>query len=230
MLVVDRFGGAVHHQPFWGLVIPGEKQGAKTLDNGHVSSLGSTAPRPADRTARLNALLTAVGSGDAESFSALYDELSPAVYGTALRVVRDADYAADVTQEVMVEVWRTAPSFDGNLGTAAAWVSTMAHRRAVDRVRSVQAQRNRDQEHLDRSNETPWDSVAETAETRSEREAVFDCMGTLTNAQRDAVAQTYYQGLSYREAAEQSNVGLPAMKSRIRDALIRLRQCLEGGS
>lgn len=186
----------------------------------------STDNTRADRTTRLNGMLSLVGTGDREAFAEFYDEVSAMVFGTAVRVLRDRDHAAEVTQEVMIEVWRTAPRFNPESGSAPSWVATMAHRRAVDRVRAVQAQRERDQHVLDRHHERGWDVVADEVELRDEHRRVADCLESLSPIQRDAVRRTYYDGLTYREAAEQADVALPTMKTRIRDALVGLSRCL----
>jgi RNA polymerase sigma-70 factor (ECF subfamily) len=170
--------------------------------------------------------LARVAQGDQDAFAELYDALSPAVHGTALRVLRDPDHAAEVTQEVMVEVWRTAPQFDPRRGTARAWVVTMAHRRAIDRVRAVQAQRDRDQRVLDTDFARPFDEVAEQVEQTLEAERVRHCLDGLTDTQRESVTLAYYDGRSYREVADHLDAPLPTVKSRIRDGLTRLRDCL----
>lgn len=179
-----------------------------------------------ERSERLRVLISGSADGDCEAFAGLYDEVSSVVYGTAVRVLRDEHHAAEVTQEVMLEVWQSASSFDERLGSVSAWVATIAHRRAVDRVRSVQAQRGRDQKVLDRTLDVPWDTVADEAEGRWERQQVRDCVDTLTPMQQEALQRTYYEGLTYRQAAERTQVALSTMKSRIRDALIGLRRCL----
>ncbi|WP_282948375.1 ECF RNA polymerase sigma factor SigK, partial [Cellulomonas endometrii] len=163
--------------------------------------------------------LARVADGDLDAFTTLYDTLSPAVHGTALAVLRDPDHAAEVTQEVMVEIWRTAARWDARRGSARAWATTMAHRRAVDRVRSVQAQRNRDQAVLDADRPRDFDVVAEQAESRLEAERVRHCLGGLTDTQREAVVLAYYDGRTYREVAESLAAPLPTVKSRIRDGL-----------
>lgn len=188
----------------------------------HVSSPGA---RSAAQLAADDALAR-VADGDLDAFTTLYDTLSPAVHGTALAVLRDPDHAAEVTQEVMVEIWRTAARWDARRGSARAWATTMAHRRAVDRVRSVQAQRNRDQAVLDADRPRDFDVVAEQAESRLEAERVRHCLGGLTDTQREAVVLAYYDGRTYREVAESLAAPLPTVKSRIRDGLTRLRDCL----
>jgi RNA polymerase sigma-70 factor (ECF subfamily) len=174
----------------------------------------------------LEALMAAVTTGDQQAFAELYDRTAGVVHGTARAVLRDPDHAAEVTQEVMLEVWRTAARFDPSQGSVRTWVTTLAHRRAVDRVRSVQSQRTRDQRVIDIEHDRPFDSVAEEVEGSMERERVQHCLDGLTDTQREAVVLAYYGGLSYREVGERLEAALPTVKSRIRDGLTRLRSCL----
>lgn len=171
-------------------------------------------------------LMAAVAGGDHEAFAQIYDRLARAVHGTARAVLRDPHQAAEVTQEVMLEAWRTAARFDPAQGSVRTWMVTLAHRRAVDRVRSVQSQRNRDQRVLDEAQERPLDVVAEEVEETMERQKVRSCLETLTATQREAVLLAYYGGYTYREVAERLTSPLPTIKSRIRDGLLRLRSCL----
>ncbi|WP_308121701.1 ECF RNA polymerase sigma factor SigK [Actinotalea ferrariae] len=185
-------------------------------------------PPGADAATGLDAeaLMPAVARGDQQAFAALYDVVSGAVHGVARAVLRDPDHAAEVTQEVMLEVWRTAARYDRAQGSVRTWVLTLAHRRAVDRVRAVQAQRDRDQRVLDGEHGRPFDVVSEEVEDAMERTRVRGCLGTLTETQRDAVVLAYYGGRTYREVAEELGAALPTVKSRIRDGLLRLRDCL----
>ncbi len=171
-------------------------------------------------------LLTAVARGDDRAFARLYDALSRGVFGTCLGVLRDPDHAAEVAQEVWVEIWRTAPRFEPDRGSARTWALTLAHRRAVDRVRAVQAQRDRDQRVLDEQGDRPFDVVVDEVESGLERVRVRDCLGSLTETQRAAVTLAYYGGRTYREVADHLGSPLPTVKSRIRDGLLRLRDCL----
>lgn len=168
-----------------------------------------------------------VVTGDSAAFSELYDALSPMVYGTSLRVLRDPDLAAEITQEVLLETWKNAARFDPVGGSVMAWVATIAHRRAVDRVRSVQAQRQRDEQAGITAFDPPRDVVSEEAEQHMDQQSIRECLDTLTDLQRHAVHQAYYGGLTYREVAERTSISLPTVKSRIRDGLRRLRECLE---
>ncbi|WP_309485025.1 ECF RNA polymerase sigma factor SigK [Cellulomonas sp. NS3] len=185
------------------------------------------APEPvADEPESTDALLVRAAAGDEAAFALVYDALSPAVFGTCLAVLRDRNHAAEVLQEVMVEVWRTAARFDPERGSARTWALTLAHRRAVDRVRAVQAQRNRDQRALDEQVERPFDVVAEEVEESMDRARVRHCLEGLTPTQHEAVVLAYYGGRTYREVADELAAPLATVKSRIRDGLLRLRDCL----
>ncbi|MFI6133823.1 ECF RNA polymerase sigma factor SigK [Micromonospora sp. NPDC051141] len=171
-------------------------------------------------------LLSRVARGDEAAFAKLYDTMAGRVLGLTRRVVRDAAQAEEVTQEVMVEVWRTAGRFDAARGSASAWILTMAHRRAVDRVRSEQARTNRVQQVAATETHVPYDEVVEDVTARLEREQVRRCLGRLTPVQREAVTLAYYGGHTYREVAEKLGTPLPTVKTRMRDGLIRMRDCL----
>ncbi|NUU19245.1 ECF RNA polymerase sigma factor SigK [Cellulomonas humilata] len=183
-------------------------------------------PDEADVPRSAESLLADVAQGDDSAFAVLYDTLGRGVFGTCLGVLRDPDHAAEVAQEVWVEVWRTAARFDAARGSARTWTLTLAHRRAVDRVRAVQAQRDRDQRVLDASTEREFDVVADEVESALEQVRVRDCLGTLTSTQKQAVVLAYYGGRTYREVADDLAAPLPTVKSRIRDGLLRLRDCL----
>ena len=184
-------------------------------------------PPPTTARGPVDAALIACGDGDPATFGTVYDALAPVAYGTSIGVLRDPDHAAEVTQEVMVEVWQKAARFDPARASARTWVATLARRRAVDRVRAEQARRDRDQRDLDASVAgAPHDAVAEDVERRLEGAAVRRCLDSLTATQREAVVEAYYGGRTYREVADRLGAALPTVKSRIRDGLGRLRDCL----
>ncbi|MFG2895477.1 ECF RNA polymerase sigma factor SigK [Streptomyces zaomyceticus] len=183
--------------------------------------------RPAD-TGRddIADVVQQVARGDKQAFSALYDALAPLVFGIVLRVVRDRAQSEEVTQEVMIELWRQAARYRPEAGSVTAWAATIAHRRAVDRVRSAQAATDREHAQAAREHATAFDETAEQVETRLESEQVRRCLRGLTELQRQAVTLAYYQGLTYREVAESLRTPLPTIKTRMRDGLIRLRDCM----
>ncbi|MFF6990966.1 MULTISPECIES: sigma-70 family RNA polymerase sigma factor [unclassified Streptomyces] len=174
----------------------------------------------------LEELVGRVALGDEDAFAGVYDAVAGPVLGVVRAVLRDQAQSEEVTQEVLVEVWRTAPRYRRDRGTAVNWILTLAHRRAVDRVRSADAAAARDHKAalLDRLPE--YDEVAERVEARLEREQVRRCLRTLTELQRQSVTLAYYRGLTYREVAEALALPLGTVKTRLRDGLIRLRDCL----
>lgn len=194
-----------------------------------LGQTGAVAPPPVRTSSHdvVGALLVKCAAGEPAAFTPVYDALGPVAYGAALGVLRDPDHAAEVTQEVMVEVWQTAARFDPARGSARTWVATLARRRAVDRVRAEQARRNRDQRDTDlATGQAARDLVVEDVERNLEGSAVRRCIEGLTPTQREAVVVAYYGGLTYREVAEKLDAALPTVKSRIRDGLSRLRDCL----
>jgi len=171
-------------------------------------------------------LLRQVARGDEQAFRVLYEQLAPRVYGLAKRVVRDPAQAEEVAQEALVEVWRNAARFDSAKGSATSWVLTITHRRAVDRVRAAQSGADRERRVAAASVETPYDDVVEEVTASLEQQQVRRCLQGLTDLQREAITLAYYDGFTYREVAEKLDAALPTIKSRMRDGLIRMRDCL----
>ena len=170
----------------------------------------------------LTPIIAAVASGDQVAFAALYDRLSPTVYGVVRRVLRDPSQAEEVTQEVFVEIWRQAARFDGERGSVATWAVTIAHRRAVDRVRSEQAHRDRQLRSaaVDPAAEsTPEDTALDSEDRRRAKAA----MAALSAPQREVLELAFYEGLTHVQIADRLDVALGTVKTRIRDGLIRLR-------
>jgi RNA polymerase sigma-70 factor (ECF subfamily) len=171
-------------------------------------------------------LLGRVALGDESAFEQLYDKIAGPVLGVVRKVLRDPAQSEEVTQEVMVEIWRTAPRFDPSRGGATTWVLTMAHRRAVDRVRSAQAASDRETRVAALEHTPEFDQVAEAVEASLEREQVRRALDALTPLQREAVRLAYYGGHTHREVAELLGVPLGTVKTRLRDGLIRLRDAM----
>jgi RNA polymerase sigma-70 factor, ECF subfamily len=177
-------------------------------------------------TDTLGVLLERVAAQDQAAFAELYDVTRTRVFGMVLRVLRDPGYSEETTQEVYLQVWKSAGTYDPRQGSALSWLITLAHRRAVDRVRSEQSGADRESKYGAVAVDAAFDSVSEEVAQRDDSRRVVDCLGTLTELQRRSVELAYYRGLTYREVAEQLSSTLPTVKSRIRDGLLRLKNCL----
>jgi RNA polymerase sigma-70 factor, ECF subfamily len=176
------------------------------------------------RGQNLDGLLDRVARGDQDAFEAVYDQLAGPVYGLIRKVVRDPAQSEEVTQEVLLEVWRSASRFDAARGSAATWVMTIAHRRAIDRVRSTSASAEREQKTAQPL--VLSDEVAETVAANMDAERVRRCLGGLTELQRESITLAYYGGYTYSQVAALLHTALGTVKTRIRDGLIRLRDCM----
>jgi RNA polymerase sigma-70 factor (ECF subfamily) len=170
------------------------------------------------------ALLARVARGDHAAFEAVYDQFAGPVYGLVRKVLRDLAQSEEVAQEVLLEVWRTASRFDPARGSASAWVMTIAHRRAIDRVRSENAATAR--EHKLIPGTEAGEDVAELVEGKLDRQRVLHCLDSLSSLQAESVTLAYYGGYTYSEVAELLDIPLGTVKTRIRDGLIRLRDCM----
>ncbi|MFJ9776544.1 ECF RNA polymerase sigma factor SigK [Kitasatospora sp. NPDC101157] len=172
-------------------------------------------------------VLQRAGRGDEAAFETLYQAVAGPVYGVALRTLRSPAHAEEVAQEVLLEVWRTASRYRPEQGSVMAWVLTIAHRRAVDRVRSVQASTERD---LRVVIQDPYESECDPPESQAvrslDRQRVRSALAELSAVQREAVVLAYYGGYTQREIAHRVGVPLGTVKTRIRDGLIRLRAVL----
>ncbi|MGO1839330.1 MAG: ECF RNA polymerase sigma factor SigK [Candidatus Microbacterium stercoravium] len=180
---------------------------------------------PEDGTAddAAGALLLRIADGDRAAFAELYDMLSSRVFGLILRVLVNRSHSEEVLQEVFLEVWQSAARFAPNRGQGRTWILTVAHRRAVDRVRASQASANRDVRAGLKDIGIPHDSVAEQAELGIAGEQAVTALGALPEMQREALVLAYFGGYSQSEIAALVGSPLGTIKTRMRDGLTRLR-------
>lgn len=191
----------------------------------HAARLGLAGDAALAAAPDLGELLARVARGDEAAFAAVYDALGAAVHGMARRVIRDPSRAEEITQEVFIQVWQTAVRFDPQRGNAKSWVLTLAHRRAVDAVRHDQAATDRENKY-DWSGGPDFDEVEETVTISLEHEQVRRCLDGLTDLQREAVNLAYYQGYTYAEVADALDANPATIKTRMRDGIVRLRDCM----
>ncbi len=167
--------------------------------------------------------------GDQGAFARLYDVTSARVLGMALRVVRDPAQAEEVAQEAYLEIWRHAGRYDAGRGSALAWMLTIVHRKAVDRVRAAEAATRRDLSYHQQNQPVEHDETAEAAHASLEARRVRGALETLTPVQREALELAYFGGYTHSEVAGMLDLPVGTAKTRIRDGLIRLRDTMGVG-
>ncbi len=185
--------------------------------------LADSSTLAADRQS-LAELLDLVAGADAAAFAELYRRIAWKVLGVATSTLRDTSHAEEVTQEVFLEIWQRASSFDSAKGSATSWVMRIAHARSVDRVRQAQAARNRDGAYFQAEFEPEFDSVVDDVLRNVDNHRLRAAVAELTPLQREAVTMTFYTGHSYREASDALGIPRATMKTRVRDGLLALRR------
>lgn len=171
-------------------------------------------------------LLTSVRAGDKAAFAELYDVLAPQVLGLATHILRDRAQAEEVTQEVFVEVWQNAHTFDPARGSAKAWILRLTKSRAIDRLRSWRSAQARDTEDFNRQL-TTWVVAAEDeAQQRLESEELQELIDSIGEPHRSALMLAYFGELSHQEIADATGVALGTAKTRVRDGLQKLRKAV----
>ena len=191
-----------------------------------LRAVGSGAPA-SQEAPELVELLTRSSRGDEGAFAALYDATSARAYGLALRVVRDPAQAEEVTQEAYLDVWRHSSRYRADRGSVIGWLLTIVHRKAVDRIRSAEAATRRDETyHLQA--DVDHDQTVEAVQTSLDTQRVRTALQQLTTNQREALGLAFYGGYTHTEVAAMLDLPLGTAKTRIRDALIRMRDFLGG--
>ena len=189
-------------------------------------SVGTGALGREAQTQHLTELLQLSARGQETAFAELYDLTSARIHGVVLRVVRSPEQAAEVTQEVYLDIWLHAANYSPTRGSALGWMTTIAHRRAVDRVRSLISTKAREERYGQESTEREADQVWENVQQDFETQRVRKALHTLTVSQREAIDLAYFGGYTQREVAGLLRVPLGTVKTRIRDGLIKLRDAV----
>ena len=179
--------------------------------------------------ARLDSLVAGVANGDQHAFSQLYDALSPLAFGVIIQILGDNSLAEEVLQEVFVEVWNKAGSFDPERGHARTWVGRIAHSRGIDRLRAHNASVRRDDADFVLGERIRSIDVETEALTNVEGKRLRAAVDTIGEPHRTAVLLTFFDGLSHAELAETTNVPLGTAKTRVRDGVRKLAAVWERG-
>ena len=187
---------------------------------------GTSWPDPEHlETEEADSLLQAAARGDHGAFDLVVTRLSGPIYDLVRTVVHDPAQAEEVTQEVLFEMWRQVTRYDPGKGSAAAWALTIARRRAIDRVRSMAASSARERKNVVAA--VSWDQVSEALDETLDREQLHHCLDRLSSPQLQAIGLAFYGGHTYPEIAILLGVPLGTVKARIRDAVRRLRDCMQ---
>jgi RNA polymerase sigma-70 factor (ECF subfamily) len=189
---------------------------------------GTSWPDPGHlETKEADSLLQAAARGDQDAFELAVTQLSGPIYHLVRTLVRDRAQAEEVTQEVLFEMWRQVTRYDPARGSAAAWALTIARRRTIDRVRSMAASSARERRNAVAA--VSWDQVSEALDQTLDREELHHCLDALSSLQLQAIVLAFYGGHTYPEIATLLGVPLGTVKARIRDAVSRLRDCMQAG-
>ena len=190
-----------------------------------------------DRSVELSQLLARAGLGDRAAFATLYERTSAHLLGVVMRIQRDRTLAEDILQEVYVNVWRAAQSFDAAQSQPLTWLTSVARNRAIDSLRRAQSQpqlKTNVQTINDDEETDVYDTVADDApgpldllSRASDARALSACMDGLSAQQRQSVALAFFDGLSHAEVADAMRQPLGTVKSWVRRALMSLKGCLE---
>jgi RNA polymerase sigma factor (sigma-70 family) len=189
-----------------------------------ASTEGSAPGDHVDSSAWDRGMIARLMAGDDRALAAIYDQYSSLVHGIAVRLLNPAA-AADVTQQVFVQLWERPDSFDGSRGSLRTFLSVLTRRRAIDLMR-VESRAERRKEVAARQAVAVVPNVDEAAMTMIASERVRAALDHLPDDQRRAVELAYFEGLTFKQVAVATGVAEGTAKSRLRLALARLATVL----
>lgn len=190
-----------------------------------MSPRESAGARPPDP----ESLLRHTARGDEAAFEALLRSFAPLVYGVALRVCEDRSLAEEVAQEAFLDLWRTAARYEAAKGSAQAWVVTIAHRRAVDRMRSEHSRVRRERQSRALLPMVEFDEVVDAVDAQEERARLRGCLGGLSRIQRESIHLAFFDGLTHAQISVKLQLPLGTAKARVREGLGKLKTCMGAG-
>ncbi|WP_169251304.1 sigma-70 family RNA polymerase sigma factor [Brevibacterium sp. 'Marine'] len=172
-------------------------------------------------------LLVRIAGGDAVAFEQLFTNQSSILMAVIVRIVKSRTLAEEVLQDCFTEVWTRCSGFDPTRGTGRAWLITLCRRRAIDCVRSVQSQQDRDLADGLRTSTEAVEGVEQTVIDRAESDRTVSALKILPEDQSRPIVMAFYQGMTHTQISENLQVPLGTIKSRIRDGMKKLREELE---
>lgn len=174
-------------------------------------------------------LLRQIGRGDEAAFETVLRSFTPLVYGVALRVCEDRSLADEVAQETFLDLWRTASRYDPAKGSPQAWIVTIAHRRAVDRLRAERARLSRELRSRALLPMVEFDEVAEAVDAQDEQARLRGCLGGLSRIQLESIHLAFFDGLTHTQISVKLQLPLGTAKARVREGLGKLKAWMGAG-
>ena len=174
-------------------------------------------------------LLRRIAEQDRHALGEFYDQTAGSLFSVAFRILGNTQDAEEVIQDVFVQIWTKASTFNPEIGQAFHWVLSMLRNRCIDRLR---ARHRRARVIVEPSEDQEFEMVAETTSTKTalaenELVAIRSAVGTLPKEQRQAIEMAFFGGLTHPEIAEALNEPLGTVKARIRRGMLKLRESLE---
>ena len=174
-------------------------------------------------------LLRRIAAQDRDALAEFYDQTARPLFSIAYRMLGNSEESEEVIQDVFVQIWTKAPTFDANIGLPFHWVLGILRNRCIDRLR---ARQRRARVIVEPSEDQELEIVAETTSTKTalaenELVAIRSAVGSLPQEQRQAIEMAFFGGLTHPEIAEALQQPLGTIKARIRRGMLKLRESLE---